>query len=323
MLREIRRILRITGRGRRFMLLLLLRSPFDFASTLNHATFLQRAFNSIGQKDAMGLTAACLTFGVASLLLFLYNGIVWSVYAPFCTRMEGRLRIALSEKIASLSYERISSLPQGDWLTRLNSDVEAPFSRGFHFPHAACAVVNIAVSATILLNMNPAVFGLVLLFVVPHILISQLFIARAMLRLHESAQKATANNMDELSAQITCADIAALYDGNAYLLKRFEESSLRLMKAKMKIVRRTALSAAVLPLFGIGGYLTLLLVSSGWIAQGQLSFGDLTAAFQYRGGVLVGSNVLISCLISIQGSMAGMRRINATMSEQSEEEQHG
>jgi hypothetical protein len=46
----------------------------------------------------------------------------------------------------------------------------------------------------------------------------------------------------------------------------------------------------------------------------------LTAAFQYRGGVLVGSLILINCLVSIQASMAGIRRLNETMLEKTEEQ---
>ena len=319
MLREFRKILKITGSGWRFLFLLLLRSPVDIASTLINAIFLQHAFNAVGQNDAAGLTSACLMFGVASLCLFLYNGTVWNIYAPFCARLEGRLRTKLFDKISSLSYERIESISQGEWITRLNTDVEAPFLRGFHFPHAACAIVNISVSAIILWRMNPAVFGWVLLFVVPHIIVSQLLIARAMPNLNKKSLEATAKNTSEMTALITCADAAALYDARYYLMARFEQSSRALWTANMKIRARNALSAGILPLFGLGGYLTLLIVSSGWIADGQFTFGDLTAAFQYRGGVLVGSMVLISCMISIQASMAGIRRLNETMAQKTEE----
>lgn len=319
MLHELRKILKIIGSGWRFIFLLLLRSPFDIASTLIQATFLQHAFNATGTNDATGLTSVCLMFGVACLCLFLYNGTVWSIYAPFCARLEGKLRTKLFHKIASLSYERIESTSQGEWLTRLNTDVEAPFWRGFHFPHAACAIVNISVSAIILWRMNPAVLGWVLLFVVPHIAVSQLLIARVMPGLNKKLLEATAKNTSELTALITCADVAALYDAGNYLIKRFEQSSLALWKANMRIRERNALSAGILHLFGLGGYLTLLIVSSGWMADRHFTFGDLTAVFQYRGGVLVGSMVLISCLISIQASMAGIRRLNETMAEKTED----
>ena len=103
-----------------------------------------------------------------------------------------------------------------------------------------------------------------------------------------------------------------------YLIKRFEKSSLNLRRANMKIRNRNALGAAILPLFGMGGYLILIIVSSTWIANGNLTFGDLTAAFQYRGGVLSGSIMFINSVIAIGASMAGIKRINTTMSEETE-----
>jgi ABC-type multidrug transport system fused ATPase/permease subunit len=98
-------------------------------------------------------------------------------------------------------------------------------------------------------------------------------------------------------------------------MRRFEKSSRDLFRANMKIHIRNALGAGILPLFGLSGYLTLLVVSSGWIAAGQLTFGDLTAAFQYRGGVLLGSLMLMNSIVSLNANLAGIRRLNETMAE--------
>lgn len=317
MLLEIRKIFKITGNGWWFIFLILLRSPINILMTIINALFLQQAFNAITRNSSSQLTNACVVFGVASLFIFLYNGIVWSVYAtPLSTRLESRLRIKLFSKISSLSYERIEALPQGEWLTRLNSDVQMPFSESW--PHMAIAIVNISISAFILWRMNPTVLGWVILFVIPHVLFNQFLIARTMPNLNKKSLETTAQNTGEMTALITCADVAALYDGQNYLMKRFEKSSLDLYRANMKIRTRNAMSAGVLPLFGLGGYLTLLIVSSGWIADNHFTFGDLTAAFQYRGGILLGAFMLINCLISIQANLAGIQRLNKTMEEKTE-----
>jgi ABC-type multidrug transport system fused ATPase/permease subunit len=317
---EYRTLLKAIGSGRMFLFLLILRAPFDIANTVVNALFLQSAFDSVGRGDAAGLANACLSFGIACMCLFLYNGVVWSFYAPFAARMECKLRITLLKRISSLSCERVDATASGEWLTRLNMDVEAPFSRAVHLPHLACAAVNIVASSVVLWLANPAVFGWVIIFVIPHMAVNHLLIARAMPALNERCLEAAAINTGELTAFITCADISALYDGQGYLLERFERSSLDLLKANMRIRTRTALSAGILPLFGLGGYLTLLIASSAWIAAGRFTFGGLTAAFTYRGGVLAGALMLINCLISIQSSMAGIRRINETLSEKTEEQ---
>ncbi len=144
-------------------------------------------------------------------------------------------------------------------------------------------------------------------------------IARAMPRLNKKSLEATAKNTGELTALITCADVALLYGGQDYLIKRFEQRSLELLRARMEIHKRNALGAAILPLFGLGGYLVLLMANSTWISNRLLTFGDLTAAFQYRNGVLIGSMMLINCIVSIQASMAGLHRINEIMAEKTEE----
>jgi len=320
MISEMKNLLKITGGGLRFITLLVLRSPVDLLMTVIQAVFLQNAFNAVGHNDTGLLTAACIAFVVACLCIFLYNGTVWSVYAPFVVRMESRLRIKLFDKITKFSCKRIGETPQGEWITRLNTDIQMPFSQPNHLPHAVNSVLRIIVSSVILWRINPAVFGWVTLFIVPHIICSQLLVARVMPKLNKKVLEATDGATSEMTAFITCADTALLYDAQDYLMGRFEKSSLDIMRTKMRIWKKNALNAAIAVLpFGLSGYLVLLIVSSGWITNGSMAFGDLAGAFQYRIGLLIGSNMLINCMISIQASMAGIRRINGTMLEKTEE----
>jgi ABC-type bacteriocin/lantibiotic exporter with double-glycine peptidase domain len=315
MISEFRKTSKTADCALQFICLLLLRCPFDAAWNVINAVFLQRAFNAVSHAGVSELYAACVFFGVANLGLFLYNGTVWSIYAAFVVRMEGRLRALLFRKIASLSCEKIEGAPPGDWFTRLNTDVQMPFSRPLHFPHAVCGLTNACVSAVILLRMAPAIFGWVMLFVIPHIIASQLIIARAMPALNNKCLEAAAANTGGFTALIECAGVAALYEGRDYLLERFERSSLAMSGANMKVRQRNAIGAAILPLFGLSGYVTLLAAAGEWIADGGMTFGDLTAAFQYRGGVLLGTMMLINSLVSIAASAAGVRRLNRTMEE--------
>ena len=317
---EMKRLLKFTGNSLRFIILLILRSPVNFCMTAIQAIFLQRAFNAVEQNDVRALTVVCVVFLIANLGIFLYNGTVWSIYAPFVVRMESKLRIKLFDKIIKFSYERIEATTQGEWLTRLNTDVQMPFSQPMHFPHAANAILSLLLSSIFLWIINPAVLGWVILFVVPHFLISQFFVVRLMQELNKKSLEATAKNTDEMTAFITCAEIVLLYEGQDYLMKRFEKSSLDLLQTKMKIIKRNSINAAIAILpFGLSGYLVLLVISGNWIAHGYLTFGDLTAAFQFRGGVLIGTNMLINCVISIKAGMAGICRINETMYENAEE----
>jgi ABC-type multidrug transport system fused ATPase/permease subunit len=317
-MRDFIKIIKLAGSLPQFCLLLLLRCPTDVAFTVTQALFLQRVFNSLELNDTAGLNGACVFFGVATLCIFIYNGTVWSIYAPFCVRLCTRLRVKLFAKISARPYSRIEAGTHGDWLTRLNTDAEEAFtSRPLHFPHFVCACVRITLSSVLLLLISPAVYGWVMLFVVPHVLFNQLCVARAMPELNRQSLEASARNTGDLAAFITCADINALYGSGGLLMKRFEQSSLTLYKANMKIHLRNAVSAGVTPLFGLGGYLLLLTVSGG------LMFGYLTASFQYRGGILIGANMLINCVVSISASCAGVRRVLEVFEKRGDSEDWG
>ena len=69
----------------------------------------------------------------------------------------------------------------------------------------------------------------------------------------------------------------------------------------------------------MAGYLALLLAAGAWIAQRQMTFGGLTAAFQYRGGVLLGAMMLVNCVMNIRAALSGVRRVHETLDMAAEE----
>ena len=321
-IREIGKLFKMAGKVRLFIILTLLRCPFDALQTAIQASFLQFAFNSINKGSQEELIHVCVLFGIGSLLLFLYNGTIWTLYATFVTKWVGTIRRKLFRHISCLSLQQIEAKPSGEWITRLNADVQAAtaiLNQSIHLPHAVVSTVNIGVSSMILVLMDPGMFGLIIMFVIPHILISQLFIAKPMIRFAMNVQEATARNATDMNALVTCADTAILYDAQEFLLRRFEKSSLELRKANMKIQHRKAMGSGLLPLMGMSGYLVILLIGGGWMAAGTMTFGELTAAFQYRGGVLVGSMMLINSLMNIKTALAGVKRVNETMRIELEE----
>lgn len=315
-MRELCSLFRHTGGFRRFVLLTALRCPFDALQTLLQAGFLWAAVQAIGQSDTVRLTIACGAYGLGSLLLYLYNGTIWSVYAAYVARWAGSVGRCLFHHLCGLSLQQIEARSSGEWMTRLNADVQAAsamLNQPIHLPHAAVSAINIVVSCAVLLWMNPAILGLILLFVIPHLLLVQLVLARPMTGLSLSIQQATDRCTAGLQPMVECASTAILYDAREFLLDRFRQSSLRLLRENLRLRHRAALGGALLPLLGMGGYLLLLYVGGGWIAAGKLTFGELVAAFQYRGGVLLGAMMLASSLMNMKTALAGVRRVNETM----------
>lgn len=315
-IKAIRNLFRMTGGVRSFIILTLLRSPFDALHAVIQASFLQFAFEAINKESLNGLFHVTLLFGIGSLFLFLYNGTVWVLYATYVTKWVGIIREKLFEHISCLSLQQIEAKPSGEWITRLNTDVQAAaalLNQPIHLPHAVVSTVNICVSSIILVLMNPEIFGLIIIFIIPHILISHLFLAKPMFRYAMSVQEATARNTTDMNAIVTCADTAILYDAQGFLLRRFEKSSLEIRKANMKIQQRKALGIGLLPLMGMCGYLVILLIGGSRVQAGNITFGELAAAFQYRGGLLKSTMMFINSFINIKASQAGIKRVNETM----------
>ncbi len=322
-MRELLALLHSTGDRARFALLLLLRCPFDALHTALQALFLCAAFQAVSHADPAALRAACVWFGCCGALLFAYNGSVWALFTAQGTGWVARMRGLLFERIAGLSLALIEARPSGAWITCLSADVSAAtalFNEAFHLPHTASSLVNIVSSGAVLLAMDPLLLPLILLFVLPHMYVSWR-IARPMTGLAAQAQEATAHASTNLAVFVECAETAAVYNAGGLLMANFEKSSLQLMAANMRMRMRTALGAGLLPLMGMAGYLTVMLASAGSIASGDMSFGALAAAFQFRGGVLMGAMTLSRCLPNIKAAMAGVGRVRRTICMPSEEEQ--
>lgn len=322
MFHKLRELFRLTGLWSRFIYLLILRSPFDAARTILQAYFLQYCFHAMEQNNMKALYLSCTIFGVGSLLLFLYNGTIWMAFSSNSIRIMKVLREKIFINIAGISLKEMESKSTGEWITRLNTDVWQACSvlnQPFQLPHAVVSSVGMFVSAIFILTRNPFLFLMILLFLVPHLIISQKLIAKPITKLNEKAQEITAKNTSIMNAMVTCADTAFLYDAKELLMKQFEDSSLELRNANMRIRKRNAINAGLLPIMGLGGYLILLFIGATWIMNGEMTFGELTAIFQYRGGLLTGAAMLTNCFISMNQSQAGINRVLDTLNIQLEE----
>ena len=322
MMRKLREVFALTGGFRRFVLLTLFRCPFDAAYTLLQAFFLKHSFDAVAGGDTAGLRSACLLFFIGSMLLFLYNGTVWRLYATYAVRWAAALRRKLFDHLLHLPLSAIESRTGGEWFTRLNADTAAAcalFNQPMHVAHGAVALFSLLISSVLLIAASPGIYVLILTFILPHAIINHTCIAKPMANLGLSAQKAQAENAADFAAIINCADTAILYDAQVFLLKRFEESSLKTRAVNMRMRRRAALGAGLMPFFGLGGYLVLLIAGSVLVKGGSMTFGSLTAIFQYRGGLMAAVLTMFTCTININTAMAGVQRVQDTMSISKEE----
>lgn len=321
-MRDLYKFIKIGGKEIEFILLLILRSPFDAIHTIILANFLRYSFEAIDHKNIQNLLIICFIFCIGNCLLFLYNGTIWIKFSSYVTRFVSIVRKKLFKHISILTLKTIDEKSSGEWFTRLNSDVVQGLviiNQPLNLPHAVCAIVNFSISFILLFLINRGILILVILFLILHLTFSQQFVLKPITELSKKSKEATIKNTTDLNALITCADTAMVYDAQFFLLEYFEKSSIKLRNANMKIIIRNAISNSILPFLGLGGYLLILVISSHWIVTDSMTFGELTAAFQYRGSVIASAIMFTNCLVSIRTAMVGVRRILETFNTKREE----
>lgn len=323
---ELREFFDSIGGWKRFKFLLTLRCPFEALYTLLRAYFLYSGFNAVITKSYAELYQACAMFILLSFFLFLYNGTVWEKFASFGVSCTVAVYRRLFGHILTLPLRRIEEHSSGEWFTRLNSDVDsamALMNRPVNLVFVCISFVNVCVSSVFLLLISTEAFALTAVFSAAHILVGHFVLSRRVTDFKRDSLEVSAQNAEALSAIITCADIAVLYDAREFLLERFEQKSLSIKAYNMKIALRESLNAALSQFMVLSGYLAVLISGSLRLGTGGLTFGGLTAAFQYRLGVVIGSSMFVNSLINTKTALAGVRRVNETVNMRTEEQSGG
>ena len=313
MISSMRRLLRFSEVGKTFLILLLLRSPVDYALTAYYAHLLEKSFQAIEAGDEVKLFHVFVVFLIACTCIFLYNGTVWNYFAVYTIHIEAALRKKLFRKVSELPYENVSRISTGDWITRLNGDTQMAYNLiggALNLPHVVVGSINLLGSMIVLVHFNWVMFLMSIGITIPQILFSQYYLARPMTGLMKESEKKLSELTNWIEPIVTSADIIKIYDGKSYIYNKLNESSCKLRAANMKIHKKNSMGATIIIFFGAIGYLLLLLYGSYKISQGSMDFGELTMVLQYRGGVVVAISMLINCSIQMRGNLAGVKRIN-------------
>lgn len=312
MIRSLYNIFKRLGGLFTYVLLLIIRSPVDTALCIINAVFLETVFQTIEAGDLVGLRESCLGFGIGSFCLFFYNGTVWGKFAEFSARFVGGLKRFLFESLLLQPFEKVEEKAGGAWLTRMNSDVRMTLTLltgALNIPHLVFAVVRITVAAGILGTISPLLLVAELAVLLPHVILRQAFVVRPMERMTKEVQQSTEQATMYLATTVECADTVRLYGADVMLYERYRENSLNIVKARLRINLRRTLGELLQFLLARGGYLLLFYLGCEMITTGRIGFGTLTAALQYRGGMLMGAMLFLNSFTEVKKNSVGLRRM--------------
>lgn len=303
---------------RKYYVLLLLRSPFDVIRAWMHAAMMRSVFSCLEAESADRLPVVCIGWGLLCALLFLYNGTVWSIYAAFAAGTEARLQKEMTDKTLSLPYRLVQGRLGGEWFTRRNGDIQAAITMmngPLNIPHLVTAFFNMILSSFLMLKASPALFAVTWAFILPYLLVNYRLVLRPLPGLKEKSRCAMADISSSIKPLIADAEAILLYDVGSLLLTKCEEESRRLMKTNLQTHMRRGLSEMVSRLFGIGGYLALLLTGFAMIAGGRMALSELIYCSQVRGSILAGVLMLITCKSNIKANAVSVKKVNEALGE--------
>lgn len=315
---DLSKLVKRMGLWRKYIILLLLRSPFDAFRTWLLANLMKSIFSCLETDNSGALLKLCVEYGLLCAALFAYNGIIWAKYAAFSAKAEIWIQKKMFEKILSLPLKRIDSRLSGEWITRLNSDIQAAFTMmngPMNIPHLAVAIINTMLSCLLMLNRSLLFLGITWMFAIPQLVINYKTVLKATPKLKEESQNAMAENTSAIRPLLTEADTILLYDAKELMMTNCAENSRRLIEVNMKMHVRKAVSDMSMRLFGIGGYLMILLIGYRFIYNGTMAFSDVVYCFQVRGSILSGMFMLITCLNNLKANSVCVKRINETFEE--------
>lgn len=297
---------------RKYLMLLALRIPFEAFRTLVNAYFLKMAFDAVGTGDARSLLFTCLFFFLENIGLFTYNGTIWRFFGKHYAHMQGRLKLFIMKTLLKKDVEEIDTLSSGEILTRLNQDADMAmriYGEPWNLVFLLNGICNMLISSILLFRVSVRLFLLVIAFVVPHVLVSGYLIAPAQSRLQKKIQEETAALTDMYTSYINMADVIQLYGCGKFILEKTTLKNEAIRRLNVRKAAFQAVSNAIIPLFGLSGYLVVMLSGADMISAGVITYGTLLYVCQLRGGILPAALMIIKSISNIQVNRVGIKRI--------------
>ena len=313
------RILKELGLWKTFVIVMILRSPFDFLNSMLNANMLESFIRLTDQRDGDNLSRTFWIFLMFTLLLFAYNASVWATVAVKTDMMlHRRLRMKLLESMLSRTLQEMEEYSEGDWITRINNDVDKVadyLTAPINFMHSMIAVVNLVFSSMILIMLNPTLFGVSIFLMIPFFILSGIVIVRNIPKFRKNAQESFARYTNWTAPIVEAGDAITVFDGQDIVLDKMREESERIMRENVKAHRRTALSSAVTATSGMTGYILLLLIGNSMIGTKIKDFAELMKITQYRGHMMMGVMCVNSGINNMKTNLTGAVRVDEILND--------
>ena len=180
--KKVIRILKETGMMKDFIFMMILRAPFDFLNAVLASNMLESFIRLVERKEEGELFPNFWIFLLFTVVLFGYNMFVWAVVSmKINIRFIKKLRMRVYKSLLSRTQQEMEKLSAGDWISRLNSDVDKTdlyLVGPLNFMHMVISVVNLSMSAIVLFILNHTMLLVTLAVLLPFFFLSSVVVIK-------------------------------------------------------------------------------------------------------------------------------------------------
>lgn len=312
--REVYKMLKAADVHKPFMIMLLLRSPFDILNSVIMANMIHSFLHIIenGYKDL--LLKNVLLYLLLIVLLFGYNMTVWSTIAvKTSVLMQKNLRKLVFKKIMGLSPSELENTFGADWFTRLNNDVDKAcgyLTSPVNYMHMIIALVNLVISSVIMLFLSVELYVIGIFWLTAAFLINTLIISRKISEYKKSAQKNLVEYTDWIDITLKDKKILSVFDGEDFIQSKISQKSIGIFKDNMRVHNKMSLCNMCYAYSGMLGYLMILIRGNDIMGDAITDLGDLFKMTQYRSGTVASVNIIYNSVNNMKGALVGVNRVN-------------
>ena len=206
----------------------------------------------------------------------------------------------------------------GDWITRLNSDVDKTadyLTAPINFMHAVIAGLNLILSSVVLIVLNTRLFIVAILIMAVFFYLSAVVIIKKIPAHRKKAQEAYAEYTNWMEPIALSGAAIRIYEGQEIVMNRVEEASNRILRENVTAHRLTAWSAVVNIFSGNVGYLLLLLVGNCMMGSGIRDFAQLSKITQYRAEMMRSVMCVNNCMNNMRTNLTGAERVEEVLNK--------
>lgn len=315
--KDVYRMLKEAGVAKLYLIMLVLRSPFDILNSVLLANMIQSFLRLAELGTDVGLWKNVWFYMILTVLLFGYNMTIWSTIAVKSgVLLQKNLRRKVFSKIMELEPQDLCGTLGADWVTRLNNDIDKACSylnSPINFMHMVIAIVNLCISSVILMFMNTELYVIGIVWVLAAFVLNAFWISGKIPMYKANSQKSLVEYTELIDLSAKNREVLAIFEGEAILREKICEKSERIRKENMKAHNRISLCNMNYSFAGMLGYLAMLVCGNEYRGKENEDFATLSKMTQYRAGAVISVNVIYNSINNMKAGKIGVKRVNEVL----------